>query len=76
MGIIQTILPWIQIALSVLLTITILLQRTSASLGSAMGGTEGNTVHNTRRGFEKVLFITSIILAVLFASSALLAIIL
>ncbi len=76
MGIIQTILPWIQIALSVLLTITILLQRTSASLGSTMGGTEGNTVHNTRRGFEKVLFIMSIVLAVLFASSALLAIIL
>ena len=66
-------LPYIQIALSVLLVVTILLQKTGAGLGGAFGGDNFSTFH-TRRGTEKALFKISLILAVLFViSSAILA---
>jgi protein translocase SecG subunit len=76
MGIIQNLLPWIQITLSVILILTILLQQNSSSAGAAFGGGESGTLHTTRRGFEKVLFITTIVVAVLFAVSAVFAVIL
>jgi preprotein translocase subunit SecG len=58
----------IQIILSVLLIGAILLQQRGSGLGSAFGG-EGN-VYRSRRGFEKILFIATIVLAVLFAAVA------
>lgn len=64
-------LPYVQIALSVLLMVAILLQRTGASLGGAFGADNFSTGFHTRRGFEKVLFNATIILAILFALSAL-----
>ncbi len=64
-------LPYVQIALSVLLMVAILLQRTGASLGGAFGADNFSTGFHTRRGFEKVLFNTTIALAILFALSAL-----
>lgn len=53
----------------VLLIITILLQQKGSGLGAAFGG-EGN-VYTTRRGAEKVIFISSIVLSVLFLGLAL-----
>ncbi|MEK7558302.1 MAG: preprotein translocase subunit SecG [Patescibacteria group bacterium] len=73
MGIITTLLPYIQIVLSVLLVGAILLQQTSASAGGALGGSDALGSYHTRRGAEKVLFNSTIILAILFAISALLA---
>ncbi len=64
-----TILPWGQIILSIMLTATILLQQTGVGVGGAMGGSD-DSIHYTRRGMEKVLFYLSIILAILFALSA------
>lgn len=64
-----TTLKIVQIILAVLLTAAILLQQRGSGLGAAFGG-EGN-VYRSRRGFEKILFIVSIILAVLFSLSAL-----
>lgn len=60
-------LPWIQIVVSVLLAVLILLQRSGAELGGAFGGGDagGGTLY-VRRGFEKVMFTSTIILAVLF----------
>lgn len=72
---IGTILPYIQIVLSVLLTVAVLLQRSEAGLGGAFGG-GADTVHHTRRGFEKTLFTATIILGILFALSALAALLL
>jgi len=70
----MTIIPIIQIVLSVLLIITILLQRSEAGLGGAFGGGDmGSSVHHTRRGMEKILFRSSVILGVLFAGTALAA---
>ena len=74
MSYITNILPWIQIVLSVAMTGLILLQRSDASLGSAFGGTDGNTT-STRRGAEKIIFYLTIIVAVLFALSALAALV-
>ena len=62
-------MPWIQIFLSVILTISILLQQTGAGVGGAFGGGD-DSVRYTRRGMEKVLFYLSIIVAILFALSS------
>lgn len=69
------ILPYIQVVLSVLLIICILLQQTGASLGGAFGGDNFSAAYHTRRGAEKYLFYTTIILGVLFALSAFAALI-
>jgi preprotein translocase subunit SecG len=74
--ILGNILPYIQIALAVLLMVAILLQQSEASLGAAFGGDSSTSSNITRRGFEKTLFQASIVLAVLFVASALLAILL
>lgn len=70
-----TILPWMQIVLSIILIATILLQQTGAGVGGAFGGGD-DSIHHTRRGMEKVLFYLSIIVAILFAVSAFAVIIL
>lgn len=74
MTIIATILPYIQIILSIILIITILLQQSSAGLGGALGGGDGGGLYHTRRGFEKFLFVTTIVVSILFAVSAFVAI--
>ncbi|MEX0930408.1 MAG: preprotein translocase subunit SecG [Candidatus Paceibacterota bacterium] len=77
MTIIEALLPYIQIILSVLLVTTILMQQNEAGLGAAFGGGDSfGSTHHTRRGFEKLLFKTTIVLAVLFALSAFVALLL
>jgi preprotein translocase subunit SecG len=68
---IATVLPYVQVVLSVLLMAAILLQRTGASLGGAFGADNFSTGFHTRRGLERTLFRATIVLAVLFAISAL-----
>lgn len=69
------ILAVIQIVLSVILVICILLQQTGASLGGAFGGDNFSAAYHTRRGTEKYLFYTTVIVGVLFALSAFVALI-
>lgn len=65
-------LSYIQIILSVILVSAILLQRTGAQVGGAFGGSDNfSSAYHTRRGFEKGLFIITIVVAILFAISAL-----
>ena len=72
----KSLLPYAQIILSVLLAITILLQRTGAQVGGAFGGSDNmSSAFHTRRGLEKTLFTATIIIATLFALSALLTLI-
>lgn len=59
------ILPWLQVVVSLLLVIVILIQRSSEGVGSAFGGTGGGVFY-AKRGAEKFIFITSLILAGLF----------
>lgn len=73
---ISHLLPYIQIVLAVLLVASILLQRTSASLGGAFGGADNfSSAFHTRRGFEKTLFYTTITIAILFVVTAILTLI-
>ena len=69
----KSLLPYVQIILSVLLVGAVLLQRTGSQVGGAFGGGDNlSSAYHTRRGFEKVLFTTTVILTILFAVSALL----
>jgi protein translocase SecG subunit len=65
------VLPFVQIALSVILVTCILLQHTGASLGGAFGADNFTAGYHTRRGSEKYLFWASIITGILFALTAL-----
>lgn len=65
------VLPYIQIALSALLMIAILMQRTGATLGGAFGADNFSSGFHTRRGLERTLFQATIVLSVLFALTAL-----
>jgi preprotein translocase subunit SecG len=69
---ITTILPYVQIALVILLTTTVLLQQSAAGLGGAFGDNFSSGFH-TRRGAEKYLFYLTIIMAILFVASSVLA---
>jgi len=64
----------VQVILAVLLVTAILLQQRGTTLGGAFGG-EGN-IYRTRRGAERVLFTSTIVLAIAFLISAVLAILL
>ena|ERR1700690_1535738 len=69
----QEVLPYAQIGLSVLLIVCVLMQRTGASLGGAFGADNFSSGFHTRRGLERTLFYATIILAILFAVSALIS---
>jgi preprotein translocase subunit SecG len=63
-------LPYIQIALSLLLILGIVLQNRGASLGGAFGGDNFASTFYKRRGAEKFLFNATVVLAILFVLSA------
>ena len=67
----QQMLPYVQIGLSILLIGAILMQRTGAALGGAFGADNFSSGFHTRRGLERTLFYTTIVLGILFALSAL-----
>ena len=67
---IRALLPFIQVILSVLLIGAVLLQRSEAGLGSAFGQDSLSGNKHTRRGFEKTLFTSTIVISILFAESA------
>lgn len=65
----QIILNIIQIVIAVLLIGAVLLQQRGTGLSATFGGEGG--VYFKKRGAEKVIFIATIVLAVLFILSAL-----
>jgi len=69
-------LPYVQIVLSVLLVVCVLLQQTGASMGGAFGGDNFSAGYHTRRGVEKYLFYTTIVIAILFGASSFVALLL
>ncbi len=70
-----SVLPYIEVALAVLLVAGILLQRRGAATGSAFGGGDG-TIYGERRGAEKWLFTGTFVTALIFISVALIHLIL
>lgn len=57
-----------QILISLLLTGAILLQQRGTGIGGAFGG--GNLLYASRRGIERILFWSTITLAILFLAAA------
>lgn len=70
MTIIARLLPYIQIILSIILIGAILLQKSDAGVGGALGGGDGGGLYTTRRGFEKFLFILSIVISILLVAGS------
>ncbi len=70
---VANILPYAQIILSILLIASILLQQRGASIGGAFGTDNFSSTFYKRRGIEKVLFQATIVIAILFVLSALVA---
>ena len=60
----QKILSLIQLAVGVVLVIAILSQSKGVGLSNVFGGSD--TVYRTKRGFEKWLFISTIVMAIAF----------
>ena len=58
------VLPYLQVGVAILLVIAILLQQRGSGLSATFGG-EGN-VYRTKRGLEKILFISTLVLGALF----------
>jgi protein translocase SecG subunit len=72
---VQTFLPYIQIGLAILIIAGVLLQQSETSLGGAFGaGDSGNAFH-TRRGLEKVLFIGTLVVSILFVATCFIALV-
>ncbi len=64
------VLPYILIALSLLLIMGIVLQQRGASLGGAFGGDNYASTFYKRRGAEKFIFNATIVIAILFVAGA------
>lgn len=62
-----------QIIIAVLLVITVTLQSRGTDAGMAFGG--GGESFRSKKGLERILFYSTIILAVLFAANSILALI-
>jgi protein translocase SecG subunit len=76
MNTITHFLPYIQIVLAILLILAISFQRSGDGMEGALGGTASNITHFARRGGEKILFFATIIIAILFAGTAVISILL
>lgn len=63
----MNILSYITIISAILMTAAVLLQQRGASLGAGFGST--GELFTTRRGVDKSLFDTTIVLAVIFVGS-------
>ncbi len=73
-SLLPSILPAAQILVGALLVAAILFQPSTAGIGGTFGGSDGMQNFRTKRGFEKFLFIATIVLGIVFATLCVLAI--
>ena len=66
-----TILKYFELVVSILLITAIMVQNRSSGMSATFGGS--GTIHVKKRGAEKVLYNATIVLAILFVASAILA---
>ena len=64
-----SIIPYIQIALAVIITVLILLQQRGAGMSGLLGGDSAG-VYQTRRGLEHIIFWSTIVATAIFAALA------
>lgn len=62
----MTLLLVVQIILAITMIGGILLQNSSAGLGGAFGGSDDEITASTRRGADKFVFVSTIVVAILF----------
>ena len=55
-----------QLVLAALLIVSVLLQQRGSGLSGAFGGGDSGGAYSTRRGAEKILFRSTIVIAILF----------
>ncbi len=60
----QTILTVIQIISAIVLIVSVLLQQKGSGLGAAFGGT--SNIYSTKRGIDKVLLYTTVVVSIVF----------
>jgi len=60
---------WLQVVISILLALAILVQNRGSGLGSLAGGSSGG-FQSERRGAEKLLHVSTIVLGVAFCANA------
>lgn len=60
------ILKYAVALISTLIVVAVLLQTRSGGIGSVFGGTGGGDLYKTRRGFEAVLYNSTIALGIMF----------
>jgi len=65
----KAVITIVQIIISVVLLIAILLQSKGTGLGSAFGA--GGEIYRTKRGVERILYLSTIVLVILFLLSSL-----
>lgn len=70
------ILPWIQVILSIILIFLVIIQRSADGIEGALGGSASNMTYFARRGAERFIFASTIIVAILFAVSAIIPLVL
>jgi preprotein translocase subunit SecG len=63
-------LPYIQIALAVIVIILVLIQERGGGISGLLGG-DGQGTYQSRRGVERVIFFATIVATVAFAGIAL-----
>ncbi len=73
MTFLTTFLPYIQIALAVLITLGVLLQHSDTGLGDAFGAGDSGSSFHTRRGAEHFIFVGTIVVSILFVISCFVA---
>ena len=74
-SVVLPVLPFVQIALSILLVAAILLQQRGSSLGGAFGSDNFSATFHKRRGGELFLFRITVITAILFVLSTLITVV-
>ena len=68
----STVLAVIQMVISVLLIIAVLIQSKGVGLSQTFGGGGGgeSNTYSTKRGAEKIVFITTVILSIVFLGTS------
>ena len=67
----SSFLYWLQIVVAILLVLSILLQHKSAGLSATFGG--GGSAYSGKRGVDRVLSNSTVILAIIFFAAAIAA---
>jgi preprotein translocase subunit SecG len=62
------IIPIAQIIIAVIVIVLILLQERSAGMTGILGGGDAGGVYQTRRGLERIIFYSTIVLVIVFAA--------